>query len=141
MIILSGENLSQRTIMAETDVAVLRIPNFILQQHNTANIWTRIQNFQNTRIPSLEELFKKFLEDRQWEKYCTSFVGNLKSNKAQNPTTTHDVPVSLRAKFMHCDDENLKALRNKNAWFRNSLESYYERRKKSSLVGTSINLG
>lgn len=61
----AGESLAQRTIVAETDVRVLRIPLYLLRQHNVANIWSRIRQFLESRMSTDEELFKKFLEARK----------------------------------------------------------------------------
>ncbi|XP_054269795.1 uncharacterized protein LOC128991092 isoform X3 [Macrosteles quadrilineatus] len=91
-----GESLAERTIVADTNVRVLRIPLYLLRQHNVANIWSRIRQFLESRMSSDQELFQKFLEARRWDKYKKERCAQLRNPNTLNHTTIHDAPYYWR---------------------------------------------
>lgn len=82
--------------MADTDTLLLRIPLYVLRQHNTANIWNRLQNYLESRSISEKELFQRFLESRRWVAYRKDLFEKLRNPNTLNYTTIHDVPYYWR---------------------------------------------
>uniref|UniRef100_A0A1B6KXH8 Cyclic nucleotide-binding domain-containing protein n=1 Tax=Graphocephala atropunctata TaxID=36148 RepID=A0A1B6KXH8_9HEMI len=91
-----GESLEERTIVADCDVTLLRIPLYLLRQHNTANIWSRIRQFLESRLSSEQELFQRFLESRKWDKYKKEVFSFYRNRNTLNDTTIHDAPYYWR---------------------------------------------
>ncbi|KAG8256933.1 hypothetical protein J6590_059165 [Homalodisca vitripennis] len=101
-----GESLAERTILADTDVTVLRIPLYLLRQHNIANIWHRIRQFLESRLSSEQELFQRYLESRRWEKYKKDVFSSYRNPNTLNDTTIHDTPYYWRVLDLEmCGDE------------------------------------
>ncbi|KAG8289371.1 hypothetical protein J6590_105737 [Homalodisca vitripennis] len=100
------ESLAERTILADTDVTVLRIPLYLLRQHNIANIWHRIRQFLESRLSSEQELFQRYLESRRWEKYKKDVFSSYRNPNTLNDTTIHDTPYYWRVLDLEmCGDE------------------------------------
>lgn len=94
--VMSGESLTGRTVVAESDVKVLRIPLYLLRQHNTANIWHRIRQFLESRLPTEPQLFSRFLEARRWDRHRKALCATLRNPETLNDTTVHDAPYYWR---------------------------------------------
>ncbi|KAI5641123.1 hypothetical protein NE865_06592 [Phthorimaea operculella] len=96
-----GENMRDRRIVAMTPVTCMLIPKMWLLQHNTANIWTRIQYYLQKKIPNKNQLFDEFCKQRVWEDFREQCVNDVVSNSnTVNYTSLHDVPYSVRLEEM-----------------------------------------
>lgn len=90
--------------MAISDVRLLRIPMYLLRQQNVANIWLRIKQFLDSRIPTNDELFQRFVEEKEWIRYRRTFCDSLRRKQIPNNTTIHDTPYYWRVKKMEWDE-------------------------------------
>lgn len=77
-----------------TDVTCLQIPKYWILQRNMGNVWTKIEHFLNTNIPSSEEVFQAFVNHREWDCYKKELVKKkLKRGKINN---LNNVPYAIR---------------------------------------------
>lgn len=68
-------------------------------KNNKDNIWNRVQQFLNKHIPSTEEIFKHFVEDRNFRRYSKKLVEDiLAQRKFKTSNSIHNVPYSIRLK-------------------------------------------
>lgn len=89
-----GENLNYRLIVAQTDVKCLLVPRYWLLARNKGNVWNKVQSFLNKNIPTTEEVFKIFLENRRWNDYKKQLVMDIRRRSACNKI--NNVPYSMR---------------------------------------------
>lgn len=90
-----GENLKRRRVVAMSDyVECLLIPRYWLYQHNRSNIWTRIQQYLDSRIPNTEQVFNEFLTQRRWFKYRADLTHSI--FKKPPVTAYYNIPYSIR---------------------------------------------
>ncbi|KAJ9583945.1 hypothetical protein L9F63_021719, partial [Diploptera punctata] len=91
------ENLTDRSIITLTPVKCLMCPSHWINRYNLACIWDRIRHYFRRNIPTKEQVYKKFIENRHWLKYQKKFTANFeRGEKLFNPTTINDVPLSIR---------------------------------------------
>jgi hypothetical protein len=99
-LLFEGENLKDRSIIATTSgVECLLCPYHWLVKNSEANVWQKIKHFLETYLPTKEQLFKEFLNQRRWLDYQEKLVKDiLRKSNIQSNTTIHDVPYSIRIK-------------------------------------------
>lgn len=93
-----------RLLVATSSVRLLRIPMYLLRQQNASNIWLRIKQFLDSRIPTNEELLQRYVEEKEWVKYRRRFCDALLTKQIPNNTTIHDTPYYWRVKKMDLDE-------------------------------------
>ncbi|XP_024945999.1 cyclic nucleotide-binding domain-containing protein 2-like [Cephus cinctus] len=93
-----GEKMMNRRIVSITRMKCLLVPRYWLLEHNRANIWERVKLFLDSKYPSTEKLFEKFVRNRRWLRYKKDLIEDIVKNgrKIQNNTSIHDVPYSIR---------------------------------------------
>ncbi|XP_015433092.1 PREDICTED: uncharacterized protein LOC107189133 [Dufourea novaeangliae] len=93
-----GSCMLNRRIVATSNVRCFLIPRYFLHEHNRANIWEHVKLFMNSKYPTREELFKKFVRNRRWRKYKKNLVDAIRKEGRQirSNVTIHDVPYSIR---------------------------------------------
>lgn len=89
-----GENLSNRFIVAQTNVECLAIPNFWLWSKNKGNVLTKIQLYLKNHIPNEKEIFRIFCENRKWGEYKRELVKEIRGKRPEN--CINNVPYSIR---------------------------------------------
>ncbi|GJQ81454.1 hypothetical protein Trydic_g14611 [Trypoxylus dichotomus] len=90
-----GENMKRRRVVAMTDyVECLLIPRYWLFQHNKSNLWSRIQQYLDTQIPSTDTVYKAFLNQRQWISYRRKLTTEL--YKKGRYSQRYNIPYSIR---------------------------------------------
>ncbi|KAK9694810.1 Cyclic nucleotide-binding domain [Popillia japonica] len=90
-----GENMRRRRIVAMSDtVECLLIPRYWLFQNDNTNLWTRIQQYLDTNIPSTQTVFKEFLNQRKWLRNRKKLVQDI--IKKPPVTAFYDIPYSIR---------------------------------------------
>lgn len=93
--ILTGNELKGRVVVAKTPVKCLIIPRYILYNNNYANMWSRIEQFLASRMPSTEQLFEQFKHGRRWVEFREELHNKMKPDKF-HITTLHDIPYHWR---------------------------------------------
>ncbi|XP_046489030.1 cyclic nucleotide-binding domain-containing protein 2 [Neodiprion pinetum] len=93
-----GEKMCNRRIVSISPTRCLLIPRYWLLEHNRANIWEQVRLFMDSKYPTTEQLFKKFVKNRRWMTYKKGLLHHIIENgrKIPNSTTIHDVPYSIR---------------------------------------------
>ncbi|KAI4471222.1 hypothetical protein MML48_1g07607 [Holotrichia oblita] len=90
-----GENMRRRRVVAMSDyVECLLIPRYWLFQHNRGNLWTRIQQYLDSHIPSTEKVFQEFLNQRKWLRYRRNLAQDI--FKKPPVTAYYNIPYSIR---------------------------------------------
>lgn len=69
-----GERSSGRLVVATADVKCLLVPLAFLTKHNASNVWGRTVCSLNDTEPTIEQSFRKFVVEREWEAYRQSLV-------------------------------------------------------------------
>ncbi|XP_049836355.1 cAMP-dependent protein kinase type I-alpha regulatory subunit-like isoform X1 [Schistocerca gregaria] len=99
-----GENLTDRRIIALTPVECLLCPRYWIMQNNKANLWVRIKRFVDRRLPSTQQVFHSFVENRRWRHYSRDLViDSLRNRYIPNDTSISDVPYSIRISEYYVD--------------------------------------
>ncbi|XP_047096659.1 uncharacterized protein LOC124709055 [Schistocerca piceifrons] len=99
-----GENLTDRRIIALTPVECLLCPRYWIMQNNKANLWVRIKRFVDRRLPSTQQVFHSFVENRRWRHYSRDLViDSLRNHYIPNDTSISDVPYSIRISEYYVD--------------------------------------
>ncbi|XP_014249562.1 uncharacterized protein LOC106666710 isoform X2 [Cimex lectularius] len=99
-----GEGMSKHMVIAVTEVLVLAIPRYVLMKHDVARIWTQAALNMDIWYPSEEEVFKNFLQGRNWSIYKKKLLNNNWNKKRTTEMTIHDTPLSVRAReIILCD--------------------------------------
>lgn len=75
----SGEKMYNRRIVSISPTRCLLVPRYWLLEHNRANIWERVKLFMDSKYPTTEQLFEKFVNNRRWLYWwnCSSYY-NMK---------------------------------------------------------------
>ncbi|KAI4471221.1 hypothetical protein MML48_1g07608 [Holotrichia oblita] len=90
-----GENMNRRRIVAMSDnVECLLIPRYWLFQNDNTNLWTRIQQYLDTNIPSTQTVFNEFLSQRKWIRNRRKLLQNIVNRPPA--TATYNIPYSIR---------------------------------------------
>lgn len=94
-----GENFARRRIVAKTVVSCLLVPKYWILKNNKDNIWNRVQQFLNKHIPTTQQIFKHFVEEKKFLRYRRSLVNDiLADKKLRTSNSIHNVPYSIRMK-------------------------------------------
>ncbi|KAK9304618.1 hypothetical protein QLX08_004049 [Tetragonisca angustula] len=93
-----GENMINRRIVATSSVKCFLVPRYWLRIHNRANIWERVKLFMDSKFPTKEQLFEKFLTNRRWLEYKKTLIEDIDRQKRRirSNVTIHDVPYAIR---------------------------------------------
>ncbi|XP_011500873.1 PREDICTED: uncharacterized protein LOC105364592 [Ceratosolen solmsi marchali] len=93
-----GENMKNRHVVSLSPITCLMIPLYWLLKHNRANIWTRVKNFLNDKLPNNKQLLDIYIKNRMWAKYRRDYTNEIigRSKKLRNDTKTYHVPYSIR---------------------------------------------
>ncbi|KAK1138104.1 hypothetical protein K0M31_002589 [Melipona bicolor] len=93
-----GENMVNRRIVATSSVKCFLVPRYWLRIHNRANIWERVKLFMDSKFPTKEQLFEKFLTNRRWLEYKKTLTEDIDRQKRRihSNVTIHDVPYAIR---------------------------------------------
>lgn len=91
-----GEHLKHRYVLSVTKVKILQIPKYWLLQFKKGNLWERVIHYLDMRIPSSEEVFKVFVQERAWIKYKQKLVRSIVKKPPVNSYA--NVPFSIRLK-------------------------------------------
>lgn len=89
-----GENLKHRRIIANTEVLCLMIPYYLIIQKEGSQIWRRISMYLNRQLPTHQEIFKEFLNQREWHKYKQKLVASIVKKPPVNLLC--NIPYSIR---------------------------------------------
>lgn len=89
-----GEKMKRRRIVAISEVECMLIPKYWIWQRNKGNIWTRIQQFLDSRIPTTEAVFAEFLLARKWRAYKKDLLNSILKGPTMN--IINNVPYSIR---------------------------------------------
>ncbi|CAD1472917.1 unnamed protein product [Heterotrigona itama] len=93
-----GENMVNRRIVAASSVKCFLVPRYWLRIHNRANIWERVKLFMDSKFPTKEQLFQRFLTNRRWLEYKKTLIEDIDRQKRRihSNVTIHDVPYAIR---------------------------------------------
>ncbi|CAH1168999.1 unnamed protein product [Phyllotreta striolata] len=94
-----GEHLTGRRIIALTPLTCLLVPKVFVDRNNVGHIFDGMKLFLERRIPSTEDVFKRFKEESKFKKYRKRLVNeqlNLKMVRTNN--SLNNVPYSIRLK-------------------------------------------
>ncbi|KAI4471223.1 hypothetical protein MML48_1g07606 [Holotrichia oblita] len=90
-----GENMKRRRVVAMSDyVECLLIPRYWLFQHNRGNLWTKIQQYLDSHIPSTRKVFEEFLNQRRWLRHRRNVMQDI--FKRPPVTAYYNIPYSIR---------------------------------------------
>ncbi|CAG9815817.1 unnamed protein product [Phaedon cochleariae] len=94
-----GENFHRRRVVAITPTNCLLIPRYWILKNNIDNIWNRVQQFLNKHIPTSEQIFENFIQEKKFKKYRKKLIKDLLAEKrVANNNSIHNVPYSIRLK-------------------------------------------
>lgn len=89
--------MNRRRIVAVTFTECLLIPRYWLIQKNKGNIWNRVKQFLDNHIPSTKDVFREFINQRQWLMHRKNIVKDILSRrKLNNDNTSANVPYFIR---------------------------------------------
>ncbi|XP_031828785.1 uncharacterized protein LOC116425343 [Nomia melanderi] len=93
-----GENMRNRRIISTSNVRCFLVPRYFLNEHSRANIWEHVKLFMDSKYPTREELFEKFVRNRKWREYKKHLFETTRKRGRQvcSNVTVHDVPYSIR---------------------------------------------
>ncbi|XP_014252235.1 uncharacterized protein LOC106668218 [Cimex lectularius] len=102
-----GETLSNHIIKANKGLKCLVVPRFILfQDYTPDNIWRRIIMFLDMNYPTLEEVFREFVNGRRWAEFSEDlYLHKFGEKKVLVDSVIHDVPISLRGEDLYLLNE------------------------------------
>ncbi|KAF5277865.1 hypothetical protein FQA39_LY06017 [Lamprigera yunnana] len=76
-----GESMERRSMVTTSSVECLLIPCYWLMQHNINNIWNKLKLFLKKHVPTTEQVFKKFVNERMWIKHRQRLAYDIVSKK------------------------------------------------------------